>query len=158
VLLILNTIVNVVLILLGSYIAYLCCAKTNVNAKKYEELEGIWKPRATTFGTLIKIPVIIATIVVTKAITNFFVTLGDKNCAGTDAMGMITNGSFKTLADVLPGVVSANAATLAMDILGFLPALWAYIKPYFTFEEGGGLPDNGAPSTFDKKSFDLNKL
>jgi len=155
VLLILNTIVNVVLILLGSYIAYLCYKKNNVPTTHYQDLENIWKPRATTFGTLIKMPVIIATIVVTKAITNFFVTVGDKNCAGTDAMGMVTNKTFTTLAEVLPSVVSANSATLAMDILGFLPALYAYIKPCFAFEEGG-LPDVG-PSN-DKKGTDLNSL
>jgi len=155
VLLILNTIVNVCLILLGTYIAYLCYTKNDKPTTRYADLENIWKPRATTFGTLIKMPVIIATIVVTKAITNFFVTVGDKNCAGTDAMGMVTNKTFSSLAEVLPSVVSANAATLALDILGFLPALYAYIKPFFAFEEGG--VSEVGPSN-DKKGTDLNNL
>lgn len=130
VLLIINSIVNVMLILLGGYIAYLCYMKSDEPTTFYAELEEKWKPRAVTFGTLIKLPVIVATIVVTKAITNFFVTIGDKNCAGTDAMGQVTNKTFTKLAEVLPAVVSANSATLAMDILGFLPALYAYLVHY----------------------------
>lgn len=144
-LLIINVIINVMLILLGAYIAYLCYKNWNEPTTTYATLEEVWKPRAVTLGTLVKMPVIIATIVVTKAITNFFVIIGDKNCAGTDAMGAVTNKTFTKLAEVLPAVVSANSATLAMDILGFLPVLYAYVKPYFCASD----PNAGAATELE---------
>ena len=129
-LLILNVVFNVVVILMGLYIAMLCCKNDAQSKQSYETLEGTTKPRVSTVATLVKIPVVIATIVVTQKVVNFYVTLGTSQCAGTDNMGAITNDTFTFLAKQLPGVIQANIGTLAMDIIGFIPIILAYVK-YF---------------------------
>ncbi len=129
-LLILNIVFNVVVILMGLYIAMLCCKNDAQSKQSYETLEGTTKPRVSTVATLVKIPVVITTIVVTQKVVNFYVTLGKSQCAGTDNMGAITNDTFTFLAKQLPGVIQANIGTLAMDIIGFIPIILAYVK-YF---------------------------
>lgn len=137
-LLILNTMTNVILMFLGAYICYLCYTNFDKPTKHYAEMEEMWKPRIVTIANIIKIPVIILVITATKAIMTFYVTLAD----GGGCSDPTTNSTFTNLAQILPAVVTANTKVLILDILGFLPPIYAYFFPTSPKDvEGEGMAD-----------------
>lgn len=135
-LLAINIIMNLIMIGLAAYVCYLCLYSEPGN-QHYNDLHGIWKPRINTFGSFVKIPVIVATIVITSAIERFYVKLSEDSCS--DAL---TDKTFDTLGKALPEVIKANITTLAMDVLMLsmtgLLALYAYCFPKKE-EEADGL-------------------
>lgn len=122
-LLYINILTNLGIILLGLYIMKMIY--NDARDERFENIEEVQKPRFVTIATVIKVPIISAVIVFTKAIQKFYVTLA----TGDGCSDPVTNGTFSMLAEALPGVVSANSATLAMDLLGFLPMLYGYFFP-----------------------------
>ncbi len=123
-LLVINLIVNVILIMFGIYIMKLTYDNWDTDKHEYSHLEDHVKPWAEFFGNWIKVPVIIATLVLTIAVMDFFVDVAKEECSDET-----TNYTFEYLAEKLPEVVSSNSAVLAMDIIMLVaPYLWGWIK------------------------------
>lgn len=117
----LNAGINGILLLLSFYIIYLTVKNWGTTKTEYAELEEVWKPRAEFFGNWIKVPVVIITIVFTSAVSGFFTNLAKESCSDD-----MTNSTFEELGESLPGVVSANAIVLAVDVVGLIPVIYKW--------------------------------
>jgi hypothetical protein len=123
-LLVVNLIVNIILIAFGCYIMRVTWINWGSTLHEYSHLEDKVKPWAEFFGNWIKVPVIIATLVLTTAVMDFFVDVSKEECSDET-----TNYTFEYLAEKLPEVVSSNGAVLAMDLLMLIvPYLYGWIK------------------------------
>ena len=146
-LVIMNTIANVILIGLGFRIAYLCYINRDKPTSTYSDLEHIWKPRITTAASILKIPIVIATVASTGAIKSFFVSLSAGKCAGTTpaSASAITNETFDQLGTQLPSIFTANVFVLLLDLVTFVPAVYAYVSHFCAYDDadsdilGGGM-------------------